>query len=67
MVVTGISLVAVTDDLIGRVVGVTGVAVEVFRARVPGAGAGPAVFPGTQDWAPEEPVHTPGAEEKSVG
>lgn len=44
-------------------VGVAGVAVEVIRAWVPGAGTGPAVIPRTQDWVAEEPVHTPAIKE----
>lgn len=56
-----------TDDLVGRVVGVTGVAIKVIRAGVSRAGAGPTVLPRTQHRISKEPVHTPGIYETSVG
>lgn len=42
---TGIAWFAAADDLVGAVVSVTRLAVEVIRAGVTGAGAGPAVLP----------------------
>lgn len=56
-----------TDDLVGRVVGVTGVAVKVIRARVSRAGAGPTVLSRTQHRISKEPVHAPGTYETSAG
>lgn len=42
---TSVAFLAVTDDLVGGVVRLTGEPVKVIRAGVTGAGAGPTVFP----------------------
>lgn len=61
--ITSVSLSAVTDDLVGGVVSLTGVAVKVIRAGVTRAGAGPTVLPWAEHRVSKESIHATGTNE----
>lgn len=56
--ITSVSLSAVTYDLVGGEVSLTGMAIKMIWARVTRAGAGATVLTRTEHWVSKESIHT---------